>query len=198
MDHRWLLVMTFLVALPARLHAQEEVIDREFELKAAYLYNFGRYVEWPHKAATDVPFVIGILGKDPFGTQLDRIAAQRTILGRKISILRFNSAKDTKPCQILFVASRPAKASDEDTPAERLRAALEVLKDQPVLVVADTPGLARKGAAITFLVDLDENRIKLEINLEAVKRRGLKISSRLLALKDTGVVKLVQDEKRPD
>jgi hypothetical protein len=198
MDRRWLLVMTFLVALPTRPHAQEEVIDREFELKAAYLYNFGRYVEWPKNAAADVPFVIGILGKDPFGHQLDRIAAQKTILGRKISILRFNSPKEVKPCQILFVASRPAQASDKETPAERLRAALDMLKDQPVLVVTDSSGLASKGAAITFVVDLDENRIKLEINPDAVKRQGLKVSSRLLALKETGVVKIVQDEKRPD
>src|SRR5262245_52752708 len=174
--------------------AQEvSVIDREYEIKAVYLWHFARYVEWPESKKNEKEFVIGVLGKDPLEPYLSRIAASKTVGEKKIVIRRFDSVEDYKPCQILFIASAPAKGRNE-TAAERLKAVLAKTKGSPVLIVTDTPGLARKGAAISFLVDRQENRIKLEINPEAAKRAGLKVSSRLLALQDSGVVKVVADD----
>jgi hypothetical protein len=179
-------------------NAQEvNVIDREYEIKAVYLWHFARYVEWPESKAKEKEFVIGVLGKDLLEPYLGRIAASKTVGDKKIVVRRFDTAEDYKPSQILFISSAPAKGRNE-TAEERLKAALAKTKGSPVLIVSDTPGLARKGAAISFLIDRQENRIKLEINPEAAKRAGLKISSRLLALQDSGVVKLVEDDKKQD
>ena len=81
--------------LAAGPSVQAQTIDREYELKAAYLYNFGRYIDWVKKgAADDKTFVIGVLGQDPFGAHLDRIATDRMIQEKKIVIRRFAAAKD--------------------------------------------------------------------------------------------------------
>lgn len=175
--------------------AQQMVIDREFELKAAYLYQFARYVEWPKNIVPDddTTFVIGVLGKDPFGSHLERIAAAKTVQGRKIVVRRFDSAKDYQPCHILFVASGSTETGNERTPAERLAAALTATGGGAVLVVSESASFARKGAVINFLVDPQENRIKLEVNRDAERRAGLKISSQLLGLEKSGVVKIVSN-----
>lgn len=178
--------------------AAQDVLNREYEIKAAYLWHFGRYVDWPETAEkAEEPFVIGVLGKDPFEPFLSRIAESKTVQGRKIIVRRFESANDYKPCHILFISSSSAVQGKAEKALERLQAALEKTKGSPVLVVSDSPGFARKGAAINFLVDREENRVKLEINMDAVKRAGLKVSARLLGLQESGVVKLVRDEKEP-
>ncbi|MBC8117680.1 MAG: YfiR family protein [Candidatus Saccharimonas sp.] len=174
---------------------QGVVIDREYELKAAYLYQFARYVEWPKNAVPgdDTTFVIGVLGQDPFGIHLDRIAAAKTIQGRKIVVRRFASAKDYQPCHILFVASGSTGAGDEKSAAERLTAALAATAGSHVLLVSDSANFAHKGAVINFHVDPQQNRITLEINRDSERRAGLKISSQLLGLEKSGVVKIVSD-----
>src|SRR5262245_47563915 len=76
-----------------------QIIDREYEIKAAYLYNFGLYVQWPPGAVPNDQdqFVIGVLGKDPFDTNLDRLASVKKVEGRKIVVYRFKSMADYKP-----------------------------------------------------------------------------------------------------
>lgn len=174
---------------------QVVVIDREYEIKAAYLYQFARYVEWPKNAVPgdDMTFVIGVLGQDPFGNHLDRIATAKTIQGRKIVIRRFASAKDYRPCHILFVASGSTATGDEKSAADRLTAALAAIAGSPVLLVSDSAGFASKGTVINFLVDPQQNQIKLEINRDSERRAGLKISSQLLGLEKSGVVKIVSN-----
>lgn len=168
--------------------AVAEEIDREYELKAAYLYNFGRYVEWPKNAipGNDDTFVIGVIGRDPFGRILDGIAEAKTIQDKKIVIRRFASAKDYQPCHILFVAAGADDGADEKTVEDRMNAVTTKTKGTPVLLVGDTTGLAQKGALINFFID--DNKIKLEINPSAATRAGVKISSKLLGL---SVVKIV-------
>src|SRR2546423_15048807 len=87
-----------------RAAAQDESINREYQLKATYLYHFGQYVEWPGTAAAGdgKAFVIGVVGEDPFGQVLDTIAASKTIQAKKIAVRRFASVKDYTPCHILF------------------------------------------------------------------------------------------------
>jgi hypothetical protein len=156
-----------------------DVIDREYEIKAAYLYNFGLYVEWPKEWAPgdSKEFVIGILGKDPFGVNLAKIAVDKKVNGKAIVVHVFKSIKDYKPCHMLFISGGGEK---EESAGARLAAALKKIKDDPVLVVCETAGLAKKGAVINFLIE--ENTVHFEINTDLAKNANLQISSKLLRL----------------
>ncbi len=148
-------------------------IDRQYLIKAAFLYNFGRYVQWPPGVLRpDSHFVIGILGQDPFGTAIDQIGATKTVESRPIAIRRFSAMADYRPCQILFVAAGVS-------PAEQAAAIRQTLAE-PVLLVGDDAEFAQQGGVIGFFVQ--DNRIHFEINPEAAKRRQLQISSKLLNL----------------
>jgi hypothetical protein len=167
--------MTFGGAV-GRLRAQpeDENINREYAIKAAYLYQFARYVQWPAQAFVDEhsPVVIGVLGADPFGNVLNEIARTKQIDGRAIAIRRYASMADYKPCQILFVSA--SVSSDQKA------AAIQMARKSSVLLVGEEPGFAEQGGTINFV--MDENRIRFEINAEAAKQEQLKISSKLLSL----------------
>jgi hypothetical protein len=152
----------------------DTVINREYTLKALFLYNFGSYVEWPREAfgGDDKPFVIGVLGYSPVESTLREIAATKTIGGRRIVIERIASAADVKPCQILFIPQ------DVGLPGQQ--AAIESLGNAQVLIVGDSPGFARRGAVVNFYVEA--NKIRFEINVDAARERGLTISAKLLSL----------------
>jgi hypothetical protein len=150
------------------------VINREYAIKAAYLYQFGHYIQWPSDAFTDdkSPFVIGILGTDPFGDTLNEIARDKKIGGRQIVIRQFNSLADYKPCHILFIAS-PTEITDQ------LRN-ISKLQNFPVLLVGERHGFAEQGGTINLLIE--QNKVRFEVNTEVAKREQLKISSKLLSL----------------
>jgi hypothetical protein len=145
----------------------------EYLIKAAYLYNFAMFVEWPTAAfeRTDSPIVIGVLGPDPFGSALDQTVRNKTVNNRRIRIDRVQSVQDLGRCHILFVS--PSETSRLNDVANRLDGA-------SVLIVGDTAGLAKRGAIITFVVE--DNKVRLEVNVEAAKRARLSISSKLLNL----------------
>jgi hypothetical protein len=160
-----------------RLEAQSDgpsEIDREYTVKAAYLLQFGRYVRWPPEAFVDreSPFVIGVLGKDPFGRAFDEVARTKRIDGRPVVIRRFASLADYQPCHILFIA---ASAGPAETAA-----AIARLKKAPVLLVGEQSGFTEHGGAITFVIE--EDKIRLEVNAEATRREEIKISSTLLSV----------------
>jgi len=146
---------------------------REYDLKAAFLFNFTHFVEWPADAFTndDAPIVIGILGDDPFGPVLDKIVEGETIRNRKLVIKRSRQVEDLRDCQVLFI-SKSEKS--------RIGQILSDLDDTSIFTVGETEGFARHGG-ITNLF-LQGNRIRFEINVAAAKRKGLKISAQLLAL----------------
>lgn len=151
----------------------EAVVNREYPLKALFIYNFGSYIEWPPSAFGDrQPFVIGILGSSRIESTLQEIAAAKTINGRRIVVERFGSAGATKPCQILFVGR-------EVTPQEQ-QLLVERLRNEQVLIVGESRGFAQRGAVVNFFVEA--NKIRFEINVEAARRHSLKISAKLLAL----------------
>jgi hypothetical protein len=158
---------------PAESVAQE-VISREYTIKAAYLYNFGRYVKWPdgtfHSDA--VPFVIGVFGTDPFGSSLDDIAAAKNVDGRKIVLRRFSALNDYTPSQILFVP----KSTDPQLQIE----IIQKLRDLPVLLVGETPAFAQRGGTINFFIE--ENKLRFTVNQQAAIHSGLRISAKLLSL----------------
>jgi len=169
-----LVVMGHSLESPAQ---QQDVIDREPEIKAAYLYNFGRYVEWPATAppagdSGPPDFVIGVVGDTSVIAPLRTIAATKKVGARAIVIRQFRAERDFRPCQELFV---PAGQNPELV-AEILKKA----RGTATLIVGDEVGFALKQGQIGFYTD--ENNMKFEINAAAAAKAGLKISSKLLSL----------------
>ncbi len=144
----------------------------EYQIKAAYLYNFAKFVEWPSPAGElPDPIVVGVLGKDPFGPVLEETLLGKSVNGRPFVVRRFASLKALKPCQILFISS-----SEKGSLTEIFKG----VENQGVLTVGETERFARLGGIINFT--LEENKVHFEINLDAATRSGLKISSQLLKL----------------
>ena len=143
----------------------------EYEVKAAYLYKLGKFVEWPDKVtpSTEDSFAICVLGKDPFGTTFDTTIAGESINGKKVVIKRLAKPHDAVSCRILFISS-----SEEG----RLREILADLSKTSVLTVSDMPQFARRGGMVEFVVD--SNRVRFGVNLTSAERAGLTLSSQLL------------------
>jgi hypothetical protein len=175
-----LLVVTICLLLATALGSRADGGDTsessEYLIKAGFIYNFAKLVEWPATAfpQPDSPIVIGILGNDPFGTTLDRIVADKKISGRVISVKRVKWSKDfkeLKDCNILFVSS---------SEKEHIDSVVEAMKGLPILTIGDAPGFAKRGGIINFT--LEDNKVRFEVNVEAAKHADLTISSRLLTL----------------
>jgi hypothetical protein len=145
-------------------------MSREYQIKAAFLYNFVQFTEWPTNAFenTNRPIVIGVLGTDPFGRILDDLVRGEIVRGRKLVVERYQRVEDVKSCHILFISR-----SEEP----RLDRILDRLKGKPVLTVSDIEGAAYRGVMIRFLT---ESRIRLRVNLDAVQDANLTLSSKLL------------------
>jgi YfiR/HmsC-like len=145
----------------------------EYLIKAAYLYNFAMFVNWPSRAfdSPDSPIVVGIVGRDPFGWALDQTVENKRISKRRIAIERLQPHQDLTHCQILFIdQSEGARVADL---AQRLH-------DLPILIVDDAVDGSRRGGAIDFIVN--DNRVGFAINQDAARRAGLTISSKMLGL----------------
>lgn len=142
----------------------------EYEVKAAFLYKFASFVEWP-EATRHGPLGICVIGQDLFGGALERVAEGKTIGGREFVVRRFKTWQAGAPCHILFVG-----ASEK----QRLRTLLGQVQHETVLTVGDVPGFCENGGAINFAVV--DSRVKLEINLDATGKSGLLVSSKLLSL----------------
>lgn len=140
----------------------------EYEVKAAYLYSFGRFVKWPRTVAPS-EFSICVYGSDPFGEALESTVAGESIDHKNISVKRISSAEQASNCQILFVSS-----SAEFTAGNLLAA----LKGVPVLTVSDMPGFLNHGGMIQFVMQGD--RVRFQVNLAAAEKAGLNLSSELL------------------
>jgi len=151
-----------------------QVVSREYTIKAAYLYNFGRYVQWPKGAFRSErdPLEIGVLGTDPFGTRLDSIAATKKVEGRRIEVRRFAKLDQYAPCHILFVPRSVPPTEQVKTIAK--------LRGSPTLLVGETPSFAERGGVVNFYIE--QNKIRFEINLETARKQELKINSKLLRL----------------
>ena len=148
----------------------------EYLIKAGYIYNFAKFVEWPATAFAqpDSPIVIGILGTDPFGNLIDRIVENKKIGARGFVVKRLKwgaDLKELRECKILFVG---------DSGKARVDELVQIVKTLPILTVGETPGFAERGGVIRFV--LEDNRVRFEINVEAARQADLTISSRLLTL----------------
>jgi hypothetical protein len=148
-------------------------VPTEYQVKAAFLLNFARFVEWPAEAfgGDGSPFVIGILGNDPFGYALDQTVKDKSVNGRRVAIRRLQTARDTKGCHILFISS---------SERGRLSQLLSSLNGSPFLTVADMDRFTQMGGMIGMV--LQENKIRFEINVAMTELARLKVSSKLLSL----------------
>lgn len=143
----------------------------EHRLKAVFLFNFSRFVEWPPTAfaAPDAPFVMCVFGRDPFGSDLDDIARGETVNGRQLLVRRVQTVAAAAECQILFIPQSEQASLDE---------ILVGLSHSNTLTVSDLDGAARSGAMIRLVTHQD--KIRLRINVESARAAGLTISSKLL------------------
>jgi hypothetical protein len=147
--------------------------DKEYSVKAAFLYNFAKFVHWSDTAfkSPDEPVVLCILGESPFGNALRTIENKEVINKRKLSVKLCKSITDVSACHILFISS---------SESENLPSILSLTKTMPMLTVADSEGFAKRGVMIN-LVNID-NKARFEINTDAVNKMPFKLSSQLLKL----------------
>ncbi len=147
--------------------------SKEYQLKAAFLYNFAQFVKWPADSFTnpDAPFTIGILGDDPFGSVLEETIKGETINNHRLTVVRAQQIEGLKDCQLIFVSR-----SEEGHVGE----ILTELDSKPILTVSEVESFARNGGDINFYIA--DGRIRFEINPQSAQRCGLRISSQLLSL----------------
>jgi hypothetical protein len=145
----------------------------EYQLKAAFLFNFAKFVEWPPEVFSEpaAPIVIGIIGENPFGKDLEDIVRDKKINARALIIKPIVSLDDGKKCHLLFIST---------SEKNRLPEIFQVLGKASVLTVGETDQFTQNGGVINFV--REGNKIRFEISDDAAKRAGLKISSKLLNL----------------
>jgi hypothetical protein len=158
---------------PAPAAALAAALPTEYEVKAAYLYNFAKFVEWPQDAFKDgsAPFVIAVVGRDPFGAALDQILAGKSVNGHPVEVLRVSDPDQARGAHIVYVGSADGGSV---TPA------LRRVSGDGVLTVGDGEDFAARGGIIGFRTQ--DRRVRFDINAQRAERAGLKLSSQLLKL----------------
>lgn len=154
----------------------------EYELKAAFIYQIARFVEWPSVGTlgnAGAPLRLCVLGGNPFGAVLNTIRG-KPVNERKMEVALLDVNADTRECNMLFIAA----------PAERhLERIAALSRGSGMLTIGDTQGFAQRGAMVNFFPE--NGKVRFEVNLDATRRGGLKISSKLLSLArivDSGIV----------
>lgn len=164
----WLLGVVML--LLSGMCAQSSVVG-EYQIKAAFLYNFAKFVEWPPSGFSDAsaPLRICVFGQDPFGQELHDITKEKTVNGHKLRVDQVADVQMARTCHILFIAS------SEKAQSARI---LESLRGTDVLTIGDMKGFVEQGGMINFV--LEDNRVRFEVNLKAAEQARLKVSAKLL------------------
>lgn len=172
--------LLLLLAQPA---SAQRPAAAEHEVKAAYLYNFARFVAWPPRTAARAqePFAICVLGTDPFGRALDMIVQDVEVEGARVVPRRVQSARDALDCRILFISTSEEPGLD---------AILATLDRADVLTVSDMPRFVQRGGMIQFVID--KGRVRFEVALPPAQDAGLMLRSELLR-----VASAVRRERRP-
>jgi YfiR/HmsC-like len=140
----------------------------QYEVEAAYLFDFGKFIAWPG-AHSDAPFVICVLGQDPFGPILDRTVLGEKLNGRQVQDRRITRPQDATGCSILYISS---------SESGRLSKILSTVQEAPVLTVSDILDFVQQGGMIQFV--LRDGRVRFEVNLAPTQKNGLSMSSELL------------------
>lgn len=172
---RWrraLMLMALIFSLLAPSSFSAEPVSKEYQLKAAFLYNFTKFVmEWPTNrfATKESPITIGILGENPFGEELARAVQDRNVNGRSFLVKTLKDASQSAQVDVLFVPRGQEDLFQKECPA---------LRTVGVLTVGESPAFAAAGGLINFTTETD--KIRFEINLDAAEQCGFKFSSQLL------------------
>ena len=164
----WLIPM--LVAGPPRSFAQTVSED---QVKAAYVYNFAKFVEWPAIAfpSPTAPFRLCVLGEKSFQSELDQVIKGKTVAGRPVTMVPAQVQEQFRSCHILFIASSQNK---------QVQRILESLRDSSVLTVGEAKNFIEQGGIINLV--LEDDRVQFQVNHKAATQAGLRISSRLLTV----------------
>ena len=165
---RLLLVLAVLwVNSDTHLRAQSA---SEYDVKATFLFNFARFVEWPAEVfpQKDTPIVIGVVGRDPFGHVLDTTAFGKYINGRRVLVQRFGPTQDWRACHLLFISKSEAR---------QMSSLIERLNGASVLTISDADGFIESGGIIKLVVE--DYQVRFVINSVAADRARLKLSSKL-------------------
>lgn len=163
---RALLSAVAIVLLVAQAASPASVDRLEYQVKAAFLFNFLKFIEWP-PAPNGTPWVIGVLGHDPFGEMLDQTVRGKIVSGRPVEVRRYSRLDDVKGCNILFIG----------------RATFERIgiPAQPgLLTVGEAPGFLKSGGIVNFYIE--DDRVRFEIQPSVAHSAGLRVSSQLLKL----------------
>ncbi len=161
-------VFLIILLLPQGVFAQGSG-SAEYQVKAAFIYNFAKFVEWPDESH-DNDLTLCILGEGSFRDALDTIKG-KFIRGKRLQVKRVKSIQDLKDCNILFITS---------SEKHNLSHLIDALGGSSILTVGDTEGFAEQGVIINLYVE--NNKVRFKINIEAARRANLKVSSRLLKL----------------
>jgi hypothetical protein len=147
----------------------------EYQVKAAILFNFAKFIDWPPESLGDdkAPFIIGILGDNPFGDDLEQTVAGKKINEHSIAVQTFRKAADATHCQILFISKSEKKQFSE---------IIQNLRGTAVLTVSQTDGFIESGGMVNFVPDPTSRKIRFQINADATKAARLKVSSKLLSV----------------
>jgi hypothetical protein len=143
-------------------------VPTDLQVKAAYLYKFGAFVQWP-AAPPGEAFTICVMGRDPFGPTLDATVNGETLEGRRLVTLRINSVHEVAPCRILYISE-----SEE----AQVKTILDAIGRAPVLTVSDIPNFSERGGMIQFV--LENGRVRFRVNVASAEKAGLTLSSQLL------------------
>jgi uncharacterized protein DUF4154 len=164
-----LLSLCFLGPLSSKVQAQSS----EYQVKAAFLYNFAKFVEWPSDAfgGGNAQLVIGVVGDDPFGGALDQAINGKTVNGRALAVRRLKWGQDLRSCHVLFISASERK---------HLTQIIQSVKGASVLTVGDMGQFNQEGGIINFI--LAARQVRFEINSRGANQARLRISSKLMAL----------------
>jgi len=155
----------------SRAEAQPVSKSLAYKVKAAYLFNFTKYTDWPARAfpQADSPIMIGILGTDPFGDLLEQTIGSRLVGDRRVRVHRSQRVEDLRQCHVLFIG---------DSEKDKWPAVLADLKGTFALTVSEIPQFCLHNGMITFVIE--NGVVRFDVNLDAAEEAGLKISARML------------------
>jgi hypothetical protein len=143
----------------------------EYQVKAAFLYHFAKFVEWPHSSTSGDSIAVCVIGEDPFGPVLDFTFEDKSLNGRRFEVRRLAGSPELQACPILFVSRSENNKTGQ---------ILQALRQAPVLTVGESQQFQEAGGMIHLV--LDESKVRFDINLAAAKDAGLRISAQLLRL----------------
>ncbi len=167
-----LLVLSLVMVAAAARHVAAGA-DLEYPVKAEFLERFTHFIRWPSTSfpRVDSPFVVCVIGKNPFGTYLADLIGRRRIQSRRTELRSISETAEIDHCNLLFIASSESR---------RVATILTYTSGRPILTVGDTEGFASAGVLVNLYIHA--SNVRFEINVRAVKSSGLKVSSKLLKL----------------